>query len=130
MTRAHTPAEMSKGQSDNTNNATKSWITQRLRTDLGRSVGGSTVTQLVWFTGFTGPTLGKMLHITIDPSGQQRRLCLHQMNTGSASLALLIIDKQSLCDTSPSGVRLSVCLSVHKQLLVIASPTRPYNVES
>ena len=26
-------------------------ITQRLRTDLGRSVGGTTATQLVWLTG-------------------------------------------------------------------------------
>ena len=31
-------------------------ITQRLRTDLGRSVGVTIATQLVWFTGFTGPT--------------------------------------------------------------------------
>ena len=35
-----------KGQSDNTNNTKKT--TQRLRTDLGRSVGVSTATQLVW----------------------------------------------------------------------------------
>ena len=34
----------------------KSSITQRLRTDLGRSVGVTTVTQLVWLTWFTGPT--------------------------------------------------------------------------
>ena len=45
MTKAPTPAEMSKGQSDNTNNATRSSITQRLRTDLGRSVGVTTATQ-------------------------------------------------------------------------------------
>ena len=51
MTKAPTPTEMSKGQSDNTNNATKSSITQRLRTDLGRSVGVTTATQLVWLTG-------------------------------------------------------------------------------
>ena len=38
MTKAPTPVEMSKGQSDNTNNATKSFITQQLQTDLGRSV--------------------------------------------------------------------------------------------
>ena len=48
MTNAPTPAEMSKGQSDNTSNAKKSSITQRLRTDLGRSVGVTTATQLVW----------------------------------------------------------------------------------
>ena len=51
MTKAPTPTEMSKGQSDNKNNATKSSITQRLRTDLGRSVGVTTATQLVWLTG-------------------------------------------------------------------------------
>ena len=46
MTKAPTPTEMSKGQSDNTNNATKSSIKRRLRTDLGRSVGVTTATQL------------------------------------------------------------------------------------
>ena len=56
MTKTPTSAEMSKGQSDNTINATKSSITQRLWTDLRRSVGVTTATQLVWFTGFTGPT--------------------------------------------------------------------------
>ena len=55
MTKAPTPTEMSKGQSDNTNNATKSSIKQQLRTDLGRSVGVTTATQLAWLTGFTGP---------------------------------------------------------------------------
>ena len=35
----------------------KSSIKQRLRTDLGRSVGVTTATQLVWFTRFTGPNL-------------------------------------------------------------------------
>ena len=41
---------MLKGQSDNTNNATKSSITRRLRTDLGRSVGVTTAIQLVSLT--------------------------------------------------------------------------------
>ena len=50
MTKAPTPTEMSKGQSDNTNNATKK-IKQRFRTDLEWSVGITTATQLVWFTG-------------------------------------------------------------------------------
>ena len=45
MTKAPTPTEMSKGQSDNTNNATKkSSIKQR-------SVGVTKATQLVWLTG-------------------------------------------------------------------------------
>ena len=56
MIKAPTPTEMSKVQSENTNNATKSSIKQRLRTDLGRSVGVTTATQLVWLTWFTGPT--------------------------------------------------------------------------
>ena len=51
MTKAPTLTEMSKWQSDNTNNATKSSIKQRLRTDLGRSVWVTTATQLVWLTG-------------------------------------------------------------------------------
>ena len=55
MTKAHTPTEMSKGQSDNTNNATKSSIKQQLRTDFGRSVGVTIATQLAWLTWFTGP---------------------------------------------------------------------------
>ena len=45
-----------KGQSDNTNNATKSSITQRQRTDLGRSVWVTTATTMVWLNRFTGPT--------------------------------------------------------------------------
>ena len=52
MTKAPSPAEMSKGQSENTNNVIKNSNTQRLRADLGRSVGVTTATQLVWLTGF------------------------------------------------------------------------------
>ena len=53
------PTEMSKGQSYNTNNATKSSITQRFWIDLGRSVGVTTATQLMWLTGLRAhlPTL-------------------------------------------------------------------------
>ena len=47
MTKAPTPAKMSKGQSDNTNNATKKF-------DYEFRV--TTATQLVWLTWFTGPT--------------------------------------------------------------------------
>ena len=54
MTKAPTPTENVKKANDNTNNATKSSITQRLRTDLGRSVG--VTTKLVWLTCFRGPT--------------------------------------------------------------------------
>ena len=52
MTKAPTLTEMSKVQSDNTNIATKSSITQQLQTVLGRSVGVTTATQLVWLNGF------------------------------------------------------------------------------
>ena len=48
MTKAPTSTEMSKGQSDNTTTPQKSSIKQRLRTDLGRSVGVTTATKLVW----------------------------------------------------------------------------------
>ena len=54
MTKAPTPTEMSNGQSDNTKTPQKSSIKQRLRTDLGRSVGVTTATQLVVLTWFTG----------------------------------------------------------------------------
>ena len=37
-------------KSDNTNNATKSSVTQRLRTDVRRPVGVTTATKLVWLT--------------------------------------------------------------------------------
>ena len=51
--------EMSKGQSDNTNNATENSITQRLGTNWGRSVAVTTATQtgvVNRFTGLTFPT--------------------------------------------------------------------------
>ena len=45
------PIEQSKKQRDNITTLTKTLITQQLRTDLGRSVGVTAVTQLVWLTG-------------------------------------------------------------------------------
>ena len=54
MTEALTPTEKSKKQRDNTKNATKTSITQRLLTDLGRSAGVTIATQLVWLNRFTG----------------------------------------------------------------------------
>ena len=41
MTKAPTPTEKFKKQRDNTKTPPKTLITQRLRTDLGRSVGGN-----------------------------------------------------------------------------------------
>ena len=54
MTQAHTPPEKSEKQRDNTKTPSKLSITQRLRTDLGRSVGVTIATQLVWLNRFTG----------------------------------------------------------------------------
>ena len=51
MTKAPTPTEMSKGQVTTQTTPQKSSIKQRLRTDLGRSVGVTKATQLVWLTG-------------------------------------------------------------------------------
>ena len=53
MTIAPTPTEKSKSNLV-TQNATKTLITQRLRTDLGRSVGVTIATQLVWLDRLTG----------------------------------------------------------------------------
>ena len=54
MTKAPTPTEKSKKQHDNTKTPPKSSITQRLRTDLGRSVGETIATKLVWLNRFAG----------------------------------------------------------------------------
>ena len=54
MTKGPTPTEKSKKQRDNTNTPPKTSITQRLWTDLGRSVWVTMTTQLVWFNRFTG----------------------------------------------------------------------------
>ena len=51
MTKALIPTPMSKGRYDNTKTSPKSSFTRRLRTDLGRSDGVTTVIQLVWLTG-------------------------------------------------------------------------------
>ena len=52
----YTNGNVKKG-SDTKTTPQKSSIKQRLRTDLGRSVGVTTATQLVWFTRFIGPNL-------------------------------------------------------------------------
>ena len=53
MTKAPSPTENSKKQRNNRKNATKTFITLRLRTDLGRSVGVPPATQLVRLNRFT-----------------------------------------------------------------------------
>ena len=53
VTKTLTPTEQSKKQRDNIKTPPKTLITQLLRTDLGRSVGVTAVTQLVWLNRFT-----------------------------------------------------------------------------
>ena len=53
MTKAITPREKSKKQRDITKTPPKTSITQRLQTDLGRSVWVTTATSLVWLNRFT-----------------------------------------------------------------------------
>ena len=52
ITKALIPTEMSKGSHTNTKTSPNGSITQRLRTDLGRSDRVTSVIQLVSFTGF------------------------------------------------------------------------------
>ena len=52
MTKAPTPTEKSKEERDNTKTPPKTSISQRLRTDLGRSVGETIATKLVWLNRF------------------------------------------------------------------------------
>ena len=53
VTKTPTPTEQSKKQRDNIKTPPKTLITQLLRTHLGRSVGVTAVTQLVWLNRFT-----------------------------------------------------------------------------
>ena len=54
MTKAPAPTEKSKKQRENTITPPKTSITQRLRTDIGRLVGATIATQLIWLNRFTG----------------------------------------------------------------------------
>ena len=65
MTKALTPTDKSKKQRDNTKTPSKTSITQRLRTDLGRSVGVTIATQLVRLNRLTGS----------QPSHSPQQLC-------------------------------------------------------
>ena len=53
MAKAPTTIEKSNKQHDNIKTPPKTLITQRLRTDLGRSVGVTAVTPLVWLNRFS-----------------------------------------------------------------------------
>ena len=63
MTKAPTPTEKSKKQRDNIKTPPKTLITQRLRTDLGRSVGVTAVTPLVWLNRFTSAQPSHVNHL-------------------------------------------------------------------
>ena len=54
VTKAPIPNEKSKKQHDNTKTPPKTSITQQLRTELGRSVGVTTASQLLWLNRLTG----------------------------------------------------------------------------
>ena len=54
MTKASTPYEKSNKQRGNTKTPPKTSITQRLRTDFGRSVGVTTLNPLLRLNRFTG----------------------------------------------------------------------------
>ena len=56
VTKTPTPTEQSKKATWQHKNATKPLITQLLRTDLGRSVGVTAVTQLVWLNQSNQPS--------------------------------------------------------------------------
>ena len=64
-TKSPTPTAKSTKQCDNANTPPKAFITQRLRTDLGRSVALTTVTPLVWLNRFT----------SAQPSHWSQQLC-------------------------------------------------------
>ena len=58
----------SKKQRENTKTPQKTSITQRLRTDLGRSVGVTIAIQLVWLNRFTG---SQPSHLPQKPCNQK-----------------------------------------------------------
>ena len=65
MTKAPTPTEKSKKERGYTKTPSKPSITQRLRTDLRRSVWVTIATQLVWLNRLTGS----------QPSHSPQQLC-------------------------------------------------------
>ena len=87
VTKAPTPIEMPKG-SDNTTTPQKSSSTQQLRTDLGRSVGVTTATQLVWLTG-----------LRAQPSHFPQQLC-NQKDTH-----LKFVNKPPYIDYKPTATQ-------------------------
>ena len=61
MTEAPTTRDKSKKERDNIKTQPKTLISQQLRTDLGRSVGVTAVTPLVWLIQFMSAKLSHSL---------------------------------------------------------------------
>ena len=75
-----------KRANDNTNNVTKNSITQRFRTDLGRSVGVTTASQLVWLT-----------NVRAQPSQSPQQPCIQK-----DTYLKKIVNKLSYIDNKPT----------------------------
>ena len=75
MTKAPTPTGKSKKQRDNTKTPPKTSITQRLRTDLGRSVGVTTATQLA-------------LRTAVHVCPQHYMTCVHAISHSTRTMLL------------------------------------------
>ena len=102
MTKTHTPTEKSKKQRDNTKTPPKILITQRLRTDLGQSVGVTTATQLVWLDRFTGS----------QPYHSLQKLC-NQKDTNP-----------KLVNSKESNAEMTTCCQLTHELFIFSPSTQ------
>ena len=75
MIKALTPTESSKKQRDSTKKQPKTLITQQLQTDLGRSVGVMTATQLVLLNLFMGSQLSHFLQKLFNEKDTHLKIC-------------------------------------------------------
>ena len=75
MTKVPTPTETFKKQRDNTKTPQKTSITQRLRTDLGPSVGVTIATQLMWLNRFTGSQPSHLPQKPCNQKGTHIKIC-------------------------------------------------------
>ena len=75
MTKAPTPTEKSKLQRDSTKTQPKTSITQRLRTDLGRSVGVTIAIKLVWINRLTGPQASHISQKLCNQKDTHLKIC-------------------------------------------------------
>ena len=105
---------------DNTKIPPKPSITQRFRTDLGRSVGVTTVIQLVWLNRFTGKTSDKIYPISSNG---------HPSTT--ANIAIHCLERGG--DTKPSGTSYNLdkvwSAQVHKMVRKNSCIFRIWSIE-